>query len=72
MATEQGTEGKPIGGSHVQLAEGSNRLRLQASINSVGAIALAGKISAGSLGEARFEDAVTLRRPRGDLQRTRE
>jgi uncharacterized membrane protein len=57
-------EGKPIGGSHVQLAEGSNRLRLQASINSVGAIALAGKISAGSLGEARFEDAVTLRRPR--------
>jgi uncharacterized membrane protein len=57
-------EGKPIGSSHVQLAEGSNRLRLQASVNSVGAIALAGKISAGSLGEARFEDAVTLRRPR--------
>jgi Ca-activated chloride channel family protein len=57
-------EGKPIGGSHVQLGAGSNRLRLQASINSVGAIALAGKITAGALGEARFEDAVTLRRPR--------
>jgi uncharacterized membrane protein len=30
----------------------------------VGAVALAGKISAGDLGETRFEDAVTLRRPR--------
>jgi len=57
-------EGKSIGSSRVQLAAGSNRLRLEASINSAGAIALAGKIAAGSLGEARFEDAVTLRRPR--------
>jgi Ca-activated chloride channel family protein len=57
-------EGKSIGNSHVQLAAGSNRLRLQASVNSAGAIALAGKVSAGALGEARFEDAVTLRRPR--------
>ena len=63
-SVELTAEGKPIGGSHVQLAEGSNRLRLQASVNSVGAIALAGKISAGLLGDARFEDAVTLRRPR--------
>jgi uncharacterized membrane protein/uncharacterized protein YegL len=48
----------------VDLVPGPNRLRLNASINSVGAVALAGKISAGDLGETRFEDAITLRRPR--------
>ena len=57
-------EGKSIGVSQVALVPGLNRLRLNASVNSVGAIALAGKISAGDLGETRFEDAVTLRRPR--------
>ena len=57
-------EGKQLGASNVALAAGTNHLRLQASVNSVGAIALAGKISADGLGEARFEDAVTLRHPR--------
>src|SRR5258708_6910423 len=57
-------EGKTIGSSEVDLAAGVNHLRLQASVNSVGAIALAGKISASDLGEARFEDSVTLRSPR--------
>src|SRR5204862_397529 len=57
-------EGKRIGGSPVNLAKGTNHLRLQASVNSVGAIDLAGKITAEGLGEARFEDAVTLRGPR--------
>lgn len=61
---ELSAEGKPIGTNQVQLVEGANHLRLQASVNAAGAIALAGKISAGSLGEARFEDAVTLRKPR--------
>jgi Ca-activated chloride channel family protein len=61
---EMTAEGKTIGTSTVPLAAGANHLRLQATVNSVGAIALAGKISAGDLGEARFEDAVTLRRPR--------
>jgi hypothetical protein len=37
---------------------------VQASVNAVGAIALAGKISAAGLGDARFEDSVTLRSPR--------
>jgi Ca-activated chloride channel homolog len=60
-------EGKPIGTNQVQLSEGANHLRLQATVNSAGAIAIAGKISAGSLGEARFEDAVTLRKPRALL-----
>ncbi len=57
-------EGKTIGNSQVQLAQGTNHLRLQASVNAVGAIALAGRISAPGLGETRFEDSVTLRSPR--------
>lgn len=57
-------EGKTIGGSQVQLQQGLNRLRLQASVNAVGAIAMAGRIAAAGLGEARFEDSVTLRSPR--------
>lgn len=57
-------EGKSIGSNRVDLAAGVNHLRLQASVNSVGAIALAGKISAEGLGTARFEDAITLRNPR--------
>jgi Ca-activated chloride channel homolog len=64
---ELSAEGKPIGTNQVQLSEGTNHLRLQATVNSAGAIAMAGKISAGSLGEARFEDAVTLRKPRALL-----
>jgi uncharacterized protein YegL len=61
---EMTAEGKTIGQSSVPLQAGANHLRLQATVNAVGAIALAGKISAGDLGEARFEDAVTLRHPR--------
>ena len=57
-------EGKSMGASSVSLQTGTNHLRLQATVNSVGAIALAGKISATGLGDARFEDAVTLRHPR--------
>ena len=57
-------EGKSIGANQAQLSPGTNHLRVQALVNSVGAIALAGKITAAGLGEARFEDALTLRRPR--------
>ncbi len=60
-------EGKSIGHGNVQLVAGENHLRMQASVNSTGAIAIAGKVAAGGLGEARFEDAVTLRRPRALL-----
>ena len=38
-------EGKTIGASEVDLLAGLNRLRLQASINAVGAVALAGRIA---------------------------
>ncbi len=61
---ELAAEGKQIGSSSVNLAAGTNHLRLEANVNSVGAIALAGKISAEGLGETRFEDAVILRHPR--------
>ncbi len=57
-------EGKSIGTNEVDLVSGVNRLRLQASVNSAGAIALACRITAPNLGEARFEDAIALRRPR--------
>ena len=57
-------EGKSIGSHQAPLAAGANHLRVQAMVNSAGAIALGGKISATGLGEARFENALTLRRPR--------
>ncbi|HTP32558.1 MAG TPA: VWA domain-containing protein [Candidatus Acidoferrales bacterium] len=57
-------EGKVIGESQVDLAAGMNHVRVQAMVNSVGAIALAGRISAAGLGEARFENSVTMRSPR--------
>jgi Ca-activated chloride channel homolog len=57
-------EGRTIGASQMELAAGINHLRLQANVNAIGAIALAGKIAAPDLGEARFEDSVTLRSPR--------
>jgi len=60
-------EGRTIASSEVNLTAGVDRLHLDATVNSVGAIALAGEISAQGLGEARFEDAVTLRSPRALL-----
>jgi Ca-activated chloride channel homolog len=57
-------EGKTIGSSQVDLTPGPNRISLQASVNSSGAISLAGSIEAPGAGEAEFEQAVTLRRPR--------
>ena len=48
----------------MELAPGLNHFRAHANVTAVGAIDLAGTISAPGLGEARFESAVTLRRPR--------
>ena len=65
MATvEMTAEGKSLGANPVELAKGANHLRLHANVNSAGAIELSGKVTAGELGEARFEQAVTLRRPK--------
>src|SRR5574340_102425 len=64
-ATVQVTaEGKPLGTDTVQLASGMNRFRVHANLNAVGAIEVAGTISAPGLGQAHFENALTLRRPR--------
>lgn len=60
-------EGKSLGANPVELAAGSNRVRLHANINSAGAVELAGKVAAPELGETRFEEAVTLRRPKALL-----
>ena len=61
---ELSAEGKTIGASRVKLGPGINHVHLEASINSSGAIDLAGRISSPGLGELRFEDAVSLRRPK--------
>ena len=57
-------EGKPLGSSRVEIEPGLNHFRVHASVSTVGAVDLAGKISAAGLGEAHFEQAVTLLRPR--------
>jgi uncharacterized membrane protein len=57
-------EGKVLGSSQVNLTPGLNHFRAHANLNAVGAIDLAGTVSAPGLGQARFESALTLRRPR--------
>jgi Ca-activated chloride channel homolog len=57
-------EGKSLGVNPVQLVAGANHLRLHGSVNSTGAVDLAGRVGAEGLGEARFEQAIALRRPR--------
>jgi Ca-activated chloride channel homolog len=57
-------EGKPLGSTPVQLSAGANHFRVHSKLAAVGAIDVAGKISAPGLGDASFEYAVTLRRPK--------
>ena len=62
---ELSAEGKLIGGAHkVALLAGENRIRIRTSINAAGAIDLGGRITAEGLGESRFENALTVRRPK--------
>ena len=61
---EMTAEGKPLGVSRVNLTAGTNQFRAHASVSALGAIELAGRISAPELGDARFDSALTLRRPR--------
>src|SRR5579872_2078937 len=60
-------EGRRLGLSDVALEPGVNHLRVRASVTAVGAVALAGKIGGAGLGEARFDQAVTIRQPRALL-----
>jgi len=57
-------EGKVLGTNRVALEQGSNQIRVHASLNSPGALNLSGVIRAGNLGEIQFDRAVTLRRPK--------
>jgi Ca-activated chloride channel family protein len=61
---EMNAEGKSLGVNPVELEAGENHVRLHANVNSTGAVELAGKVAAEGLGEARFEQALTLRRPK--------
>jgi Mg-chelatase subunit ChlD len=56
--------GKPLGSSGVSLVEGLNQISVHASINESGAYDLLGSIRSPELGEVRFAQAVTLRRPK--------
>lgn len=63
-AVEITAENKTLGSSRVRLEPGANHFRVRASLSALGAVDLAGKVSAPGLGQARFEHAVTVRRPR--------
>jgi Mg-chelatase subunit ChlD len=56
-------DGQVIGSRRIALEPGMNQFRVQASIATTGALDLAGRVHAGGLGEARFEQAVTMRKP---------
>lgn len=57
-------EGKTIGAGEVALKAGVNELNVTASVTSSGVIHLAGSVAAEGLGEARFDQAVYIRKPR--------
>jgi len=61
---EIAAEGKRLGSSPVAIEAGSNQLRVHTSISEPGAIELTGAIRAEGLGDTRFAQAITLRRPR--------
>jgi len=57
-------EGKPLGTNPVQLEQGLNRLRVHVALTVPGAIDLSGVIRSAELGEVRFGQSISLRRPR--------
>jgi Mg-chelatase subunit ChlD len=57
-------EGKPIGTSPAQLEPGLNRVRVHVALNVPGAIDISGAIRSPELGEVRFAQSISLRRPR--------
>jgi len=57
-------EGKVLGSNRVQLEQGSNQVRVHASLSAAGALNISGVIKADNFGEIRFDRAVTLRRPK--------
>ncbi|MCU1326486.1 MAG: von Willebrand factor, type, partial [Bryobacterales bacterium] len=61
---ELSAEGKSIGTHQINLTEGENRVRIRTALNAAGAIDLSGRVAAAGLGESRFENAVSVRRPK--------
>ncbi len=61
---EISAEGKLLGSNRVALEQGSNQIRVHASLTAAGALNLSGLIRADNLGDIRFDRAVTLRRPK--------
>lgn len=57
-------EGQTLGASPVHLKTGRNYLRVHASLNAGGAFDLTGSLQTGQLGEIRFAQAVTVRKPK--------
>ncbi len=55
-------EGKTLGSTNGELEAGENHLRMRSSISAVGAVDLAGTITAPGLGDTRFEQAVNVTR----------
>lgn len=56
--------GRQLGESPVRLEAGENQIRANAVLSEPGAIDLTGTVSAEGLGEVRFAESVTLKRPR--------
>ncbi len=57
-------EGRPLGSTSVALDPGGNQLSVRAAIATPGAIDLVLELKSEELGEVRFEQAVSVRRPR--------
>jgi uncharacterized membrane protein/uncharacterized protein YegL len=57
-------EGRLLGSNPVSLSAGENMVRVFSSINTAGAIDISGKLKTTDLGEAGFERALSVRRPR--------
>jgi Mg-chelatase subunit ChlD len=63
-AVEVAAGDRVLGASTVTLEPGTNQVRVHARLTTSGAIDLAGVVRAPGLGEARFAQSMTLRRPR--------
>ena len=61
---ELSAEGKAIGTHKISLVAGENRIRMRTSLNASGAVDLSGKVEAAGLGESRFENAISVHRPK--------
>ncbi len=57
-------EGRSLGSSAVRLRAGKNLLRVSTTLNTSGAFDISGSLQAGDLGQVRFAQAVSVRRPK--------